>query len=597
MDKTRSLIPESFVTQLKEMSNIVSVISRHVPLKKAGRNFQGLCPFHQEKTPSFTVNEEKQIFHCFGCGQGGNVFGFLMRFHNLSFPEAVAELATLQGQEVPRTASREETAETRHKEALLGVQQLAADFYRRCLREGPEGRRGKKYLEGRGLDEATIEAFGLGLAPAGWDRLTQALLKQQVPPGLLEQSGLAVKNDKGGFYDRFRNRLMFPIHDERKRVVAFGGRALGDDPPKYLNSPETVLFSKGRLLYGLAQARTAIRERNQVLIVEGYFDLLTLHRLGFRHTVATLGTALGPQQVRRLKGLAEEPILVYDGDPAGRQAALRSVAVFQQEGVSARITILPPADDPDTFLSRVGPEGFAEELGRAVPMWTFYFEHHLAEVPGDIQNRIRLLERLIPTLKGLSSEVERAYYMQLTGERLGISETVIRKELQRQTGGGGDRARLTGEIRREQVQGLEWPVLEALLGIPGAWEQLLPYDLPEIIRHPRALRIFEALRQVREERGESDLGLVLERLDDQELKSRVTALALREFSSEGDRELFLKDLVRTLQLRGLRRQEQRLQQAILEQTGKGMTPELKSLLQRKQDLLQQRKALSVSSKY
>jgi DNA primase len=598
MDKPRSLIPDSFVTQLKEMTNIVSVVSQYVPLKKAGRNFQGLCPFHQEKTPSFSVNEEKQIFHCFGCGQGGNVFGFLMRFHNLSFPEAVAELAALNGLELPRTpATRAETAADRQKTALLQVLEQAADFYRRCLREGPEGRRGRQYLESRGLDEATIEGFGLGLAPAGWDRLTQTLLKKAVPPELLEQSGLAVKKERGGLYDRFRHRLMFPIFNERRQVVAFGGRALGDDPPKYLNSPESVLFSKGRLLYGLAQAKPAIRRQNQALIVEGYFDLLTLHRQGFQQTVATLGTALGPQQVRRLKGLAEELVLVYDGDAAGRQAALRSVALFQQEGVSARIKLLPPADDPDSYLSRVGREHFAEELGRTVPMWTFYFEHHLAQVPDDLQHRIRLLERLIPTLQGLPSEVERAYYIQLTGERLGISETVIRKELQRKKGAGGQAAgRLAGTIRQEQVQGLEWPVLEAILAIPGALDQLLPYDLPEVLRHPEAVRIFEVLQQVTAERGLPDLGLVLERLDDPDLKRRVTAMALKDFSVEADRQVFLQDLIRVLQRRGLRRQEQRIQEAIREEAGKGLTAELKSLLQRKQTLIQQRRALNVSSK-
>ncbi|MCU0578853.1 MAG: DNA primase [Desulfobacterota bacterium] len=597
MDKTRSLIPESFVAQLKETSNIVSVISRYVTLKKAGRNFQGLCPFHQEKTPSFTVNEEKQFFHCFGCGQGGNVFGFLMRLHNLSFPEAVEELAAQQGLAVPRSAAaREDPAQTRQREALLEVQRLAADFYRRCLREGSEGRRGRDYLESRGLDEPTGEAFGLGLAPAGWDRLTKTLFQKKVQPELLEQAGLAVKNEKGGYYDRFRNRLMFPIFNERKQVVAFGGRALGEDPPKYLNSPETALFSKGRLLYGLAQALPAIRRQRQVLIVEGYFDLLTLFRQGFQQTVATLGTALTPYQVRRLKGLAEELVLIYDGDPAGRQAALRSVAVFHQEGVTARIKILPPEDDPDTFMNRVGPQRFAEELRQAQPMWTFYFEHHLAEVPGDIQNRIRLLERLLPALKGLSSEVERAYYNRLISERLAIDETVIRKELVRKSGSAGAPEQLRGEIRRSQVQGLEWPVLEALLGIPGALACLEPYDLPEIMHHPQAVRIFEVLRQVAAERGEPDVALILERLEEEDLKSRVTAMALKEFPAGADRELFLKDLIRALQLRGLRRQEQNLQQAIREQAGPGLSAELKDLLQQKQVLLEQRKALRVSSK-
>jgi DNA primase len=585
-----AFISESFVTQLKEASNIVSVISRFVPLKKTGRNFLGLCPFHQEKTPSLTVNEEKQIFHCFGCGLGGNVFTFLMHYQRLSFPEAVNELAQFLGIAIPTAVlSREQAAENRQRDELRALYQLAADFYHRQLMSSPEGRPGREYLRRRKMTRGIIEEFNLGYAPEAWDRLARFLQQQGLDPSRIEQSGLIIRKDQRGGYDRFRNRLIFPIWDEKKRVMAFGGRALGDESPKYLNSPESIIFNKGRSLYGLPQALPAIRQKRQVLIVEGYFDCLSLHLHGFKQTVATLGTALGAHQVRRLKGAAEELILVYDGDSAGRQAALRSVAVFQEEGVSARIKVLPPQADPDSYLFQVGAERFTQELGQSLPMMVFFLDQYFAGVSGDIQDRLRALEKVLPTIQSLAP-AEQAYYVKLIGERLSLSETAINQML-RAKGQTNPAARIAEKIKGEQVKGLEWRIIEALLRIPQAPERLLNQDLHDVMVGPEALQVFEAITQTVKEKGAMDLVWLLERVEEQTLKSRVAALALQEFIDERDQESFLQDLLKTLELRAMRRQERSLLQAIQDQERQGMTSELMTLLERKQDLLKQRKQL------
>ena len=585
-----AFISESFVTQLKEASNIVSVISRFVPLKKAGRNFLGLCPFHQEKTPSLAVNEEKQIFHCFGCGLGGNVFTFLMHYQRLSFPEAVNELAQFLGIAVPTAVlSREQEAENRQRDELRAIHQLAADFFHRQLMSAQGGRPGREYLRRRKMTRGVIEEFALGYAPDAWDRLAQFLQQQGLDPSRIEQSGLVIRKDQGGGYDRFRNRLIFPIWDEKKRVVAFGGRALGDENPKYLNSPESVIFNKGRSLYGLPQALPVIRQERQALIVEGYFDCLSLHLHGFKQTVATLGTALGAHQVRRLKGMAEELILVYDGDSAGRQAALRSVAIFQEEGVSARIKVLPPQADPDSYLFQVGAERFAVELRQSVPMMVFFLDQHLEGVTGDIQDRLRALEKVLPTIQSLAA-AEQAYYVKLIGERLILSETAINQML-RAKGQANPVARITEKIRGEQVKGLEWRIIEALLRIPQAPERLLNQDLQKVMVGLEAVQVFNAITQTVKEKGELDLVWLLERLEDQTLKNRVAALALQEFIDERDQESFLQDLLKTIELRAIRRRERSLLQAIQDQERQGMTAELMALLERKQDLLKQRKQL------
>jgi DNA primase len=589
--------PESFIARIKDAVNIVQVISETVSLKKSGKNFQGLCPFHVEKTPSFTVSEEKQMFHCFGCGLGGNVFTFLMHYHHLSFPEVVAELAGRLGIPLPQSSSapgRDGEAEN-HQEALRNLHQAAAEYYHRLLTQGKIGQKGRDYLVLRGIKQELVREFFLGLAPEGWDHLLRFAEGRKFPVSLLEQSGLVIKKDKGGYYDRFRNRLLFPIQDERKRVIGFGGRALAGESPKYLNSPESPLFNKGKVLYGLPQALPFIRKTNRVIIVEGYFDCLTLHQHGFKQTVATLGTALTREQIRKIKGLAEEVLLLFDGDQAGIRAALRSVPLFRQEGVRARIKVLPPEADPDKYCLQVGAERFAAELAQAEPMLTFFFNYELRSLEDGSADRVRLLERLTPHLQALESEVERSYYITWLSERLKIPETVLVRAL------AGRRQRTvtptgTRPDPAEKVSGWEWHIIGAALSIPAAAPLLLAEDLGEILETEEAKDLYRLMREEYLGRGEVDAGRLLDRIEDQGLKNRISALVVRGPVEEKDHQAFLADLIKRIRLKRLERRELALSREIQKLEKSAKEEDIKSLLLLKNELIKQRKELLISSK-
>jgi DNA primase len=596
MPKT-SFFPESFIAQIKDSVNLVSVISEVVALKKTGRNFQGLCPFHPEKTPSFMVNEEKQIFHCFGCGLGGNVFTFFMNYHHLNFPETVSELAERLRMPLPKaSADRGSEAGLGNKEALRNLHARAAEFYHRFLMKDKNGLKGRDYLKFRKMNGKIAEEFFLGYSPEGWDNLGSFLTREKVPLPLLEQSGLIIKKDKGGHYDRFRNRIIFPIFDEQKRVIGFGGRSLGQETPKYLNSPESIIFNKGRVLYGLPQAAPVIRKLNQAIIVEGYFDLLSLHLHGFKQTVATLGTALGSFQIRKLKGMAEDLALLFDGDPPGVQAALRSVSLFQQEGVSARIKVLPPDTDPDSYLFQVGPERFAVELEQAEPMMTFFFNQQIKEVKPQVLDQARMVDRLVPHLKALNSEVERAYYAGLVSDKLKIPEAVLWRSLKDSKSTRRGAGRDQQALKDEQVPGLEWHMIEAIMRIPRAASLLLHEDRGDFFESPEARMIYETIQETFQQQGEVNPSLLLNHLEDQGLKNRVSALAIRAFVDLKDEEAFLFDLIKRIHLRQLQQQEKALYREIRSKEKFGITEELKSLLVMKKELIQRRKEILISSK-
>jgi DNA primase len=592
-----SFFPESFIAQIKDAVNLVSVVSEVVALKKTGRNFQGLCPFHPEKTPSFTVNEEKQIFHCFGCGLGGNVFTFFMQYHHLSFPETVSELADRLGIPLPKTQTdRASEPGQGIKEPLRSLHARAAEFYHHLLMKEKIGQKGREYLKFRKMNGQIAEEFFLGYSPEGWDRLVSFFSREKVPLPLLEQSGLLIKKEKGGHYDRFRNRLIFPIFDEQKRVIGFGGRALGEETPKYLNSPESAIFNKGRVLYGLSQAAPTIRRLNQAVIVEGYFDLLSLHLHGFKQTVATLGTALSSFQIRKLKGMAEDLVLLFDGDPPGVQAALRSVSLFQQEGVSARIKVLPTNTDPDSYLFQVGPERFAAELEQAEPMMTFFFNQQIKEVRPQVLDQARMVDRLVPHLKALNSEVERAYYAGLVSDKLKIPEAVLWRSLKDSKSTRRGAGRDQQALKDEQVPGLEWHMIEAIMRIPRAASLLLHEDRGDFFESPEARMIYETIQETFQQQGEVNPSLLLNHLEDQGLKNRVSALAIRAFVDLKDEEAFLFDLIKRIHLRQLQQQEKALYREIRSKEKFGITEELKSLLVMKKELIQRRKEILISSK-
>lgn len=420
-------IPEEKISEIKNTADIVDIISETVILKKAGKNFLGLCPFHSEKTPSFTVSPDKQIFHCFGCGEGGNVFNFVMKVSGLTFPEAVRELARRSGIDLPtKGLSSEERRRLSEKENLLAALRQAADFYHDVLMRRPEGVIAKNYLKKRGLDGNIVKGFEIGFAPDNWDRLLSFFDRRKTPRTLLEKAGLIVaRKDNSGYYDRFRNRIIFPICDTSGKVVAFGGRVLDDALPKYLNSPESPVYNKSRSLYGLNRAKNACREKGAVFIVEGYFDLLALHLNGILNGVATLGTALTPQHLRLLKGFAGKMILVFDSDAAGIKAAQRSIGVFMQEKVDGHVVILPTGHDPDSFLMEFGPEKFMARAEKAPSLMVFLMDRAVESHGLSIEGKVRILADLQQPLSEVADPVARGLYIKALAERLDIDESAI----------------------------------------------------------------------------------------------------------------------------------------------------------------------------
>jgi DNA primase len=406
-------IPQAFLDQLLSRVDLVEVIDARVPLRKLGREYGACCPFHAEKTPSFTVSPSKQFYHCFGCGAHGTAISFLMNYERLGFIEAVEQLARSVSLELPQGV----TTEADIQAPLVALVEQAAEFFRQQLQQHPARQKAHDYLRQRGLDQAMLERFGIGYAPPGWDGLVQALGRRGAALAELVRAGLAAESDKGGCYDRFRDRLMFPIRDRRGRTIAFGGRALGDATPKYLNSPETPLFHKGRELYGLYEARKQ-GELRRLLVVEGYLDVVALVQHGLPYTVATLGTATTAEHLERLFRLSSEVVFCFDGDRAGRAAAWRALEQalpLLRDGRQVGFLFLPDGEDPDSLVRKEGGAAFSQRLEQARPLADYLFERLRDEVDlNRLEGRARLAERARPLLGKLPDSV----YRDLLVERL-----------------------------------------------------------------------------------------------------------------------------------------------------------------------------------
>ena len=419
----RGLISEDIIHQIKDRVDIAEIIGQHVSLSRAGQNLKGLCPFHQEKTPSFMVSPSRQIFHCFGCGVGGNVFTFLTRMTGASFPETVRDLGRKVGIEVRETVAPTgpEAGQTARIEQ---VNQAASAWFQQNLHDGRAGAEGRAYLASRGIRQAVIERFGIGVAPAEWDGLIKALTMKGFSQSDVASAGLVIARENGtGFYDRFRARVMFPITDLRKRVVGFGGRILGEGTPKYLNSPDTPLFQKGHTLFALDVARETVVRTKTVIVVEGYFDAIALHQAGLTHTIATLGTALTPQHIHVLRRFTSEVVLLFDPDTAGVRAALRGLDLFVNSGLSVKVVTLPAGEDPDTFVRKEGPEAFGLLDEQAPSLLDFALEHSLRTAESStIEGRIRSVDEVLRILQKSEHPIEREERIRFVAERLGINQ-------------------------------------------------------------------------------------------------------------------------------------------------------------------------------
>ena len=521
-------IPQSFIDDLLNRTDIVDVIDARVPLKKTGRDYSACCPFHNEKTPSFTVSQSKQFFHCFGCGAHGSAIGFLMDYDHLEFPEAVEELARMAGVEVPREATaggpgrKQEAGYDYH--ALL---ERADRWFRRQLREHPQAQRAVDYLKGRGLSGDIAARFGIGYAPPGWDGLATELGDDAAAARAALELGLLVERDSGGCYDRFRDRVMFPIRDRRGRVVGFGGRVLGDEKPKYMNSPESPVFHKGRELYGLFEARKARRRLERLLVVEGYMDVVALAQFGIDNAVATLGTATTAEHLERLFRVVPEVVFCFDGDAAGRKAAWRALEnalPVMQQGRQARFLFLPEGEDPDSLVRKEGKELFLQRTVDSVPLSRFFFESLARQVDtGSMDGRARLAELARPLLQSMPDSLFRDMMVERLAELTRLDAQTLKTRLFGQArekpaaSRRPDRREAAGRspVRQAITLLLHHPQLAQLPDLPNGWEKL---DAPGV---PLLVELLEFLRP----RPHLKTGAILEHWRDRAEERHLARLA------------------------------------------------------------------------
>ncbi len=428
------MIPEDIIQAVTDAASIRQVVGEFVPLKKRGHNWVGLCPFHPDKDPSFSVNEDKQIFYCFGCGEGGSAIKFLMKMQGLSFPEAVRALAARYGIEIPdRPLSPEKRKKLELREELIEINELAARYFHKNLISSRDAALAREYLEERGIDSAIIADFNLGWAHERWDGLVKHLEEHGKNLSLAETAGLVLPRKGGnGHYDRFRGRIIFPIRDWQGSTVAFGARILpggSDDQPKYINSPESPVYHKGRVLYGLYQNKSAIRKAGFGIVVEGYMDLLALVQAGIANVAATLGTALTEDHVKFLKRVCRDWVVVFDGDAAGQRAAARALPLFYGAGVNVRVLSLPPDDDPDTFIRREGREQW-EQLMHSLPEGIDFIIDRGLELHGrDTEGRFRTVDEAMTLAEAADDAVRKSLLVSRIAQKTGVREESLWERL------------------------------------------------------------------------------------------------------------------------------------------------------------------------
>ena len=428
------LIPQSFIDDLLNRTDIVDVVASRIQLRKAGKNYTACCPFHKEKTPSFSVSPDKQFYYCFGCGAGGNALGFIMDHDQLDFPQAIEDLAKRAGMEIPREeGGRTNKPRQPTDSPLYPLLTAAAEFYKQALKSHPQRKAAIEYLKGRGLSGEIARDFGMGFAPPGWDNLLKHLASDSLQQKAMIDAGLLVENaESGKRYDRFRDRIMFPIRDSRGRVIAFGGRVLGDEKPKYLNSPETPVFHKGQELYGLFEARKHNRDLDEIMVVEGYMDVIALAQQGLRNAVATLGTATSEEHLKRLFRVVPSVLFCFDGDAAGRNAAWRALEATLsslQDGRRARFLFLPDGEDPDTLVRSEGTDAFRARINQhAQPLADYFFQQLSEEAdPRSLEGKAHLMTLAAPLIDKIPGNNLRALMRQRLSEITGLSGEALQQ--------------------------------------------------------------------------------------------------------------------------------------------------------------------------
>jgi DNA primase len=582
---------EEIIQRILDKADIIEVISELVPIKKAGaKHYKGLCPFHSEKTPSFTVHRDRQFFYCFGCQTGGNVVHFLMKAKGLTFGEAIEELAQRYQIDLPKDSIPYEAGRGKERKVLLEINELVAQFFHENLLSS-RGKEAIKYLTRRGVRMEEIKVHRLGYALGEWDGLISFLQKRDIPLNLAEKLGLIIPKNGGGYYDRFRYRIMFPVMTDRGEVIGFGARSIGDGNPKYMNSPESILYKKGESLYGLQVAKRAIIDKDSVIFVEGYFDLITMNRFDIWNVVATCGTALTSGHLRTIKRWTQNVTLIFDSDEAGQKGAMRSLELILSEGINAKVILLPAGEDPDSLLNSGGEERFRKMMGEAIPLMDFFINRVIKEEDSSTpKGKIRALEVICPMLRKIRHPIEMDYYVQKVAEILKVKENRVF-------------AMVKGEKDAEECEGEEIQVGVDLYGPEKLLVQLMlhkndmiPLIIEEgIVKDFQSIplkRVSEKIISIYESRGSVDLRQLSILLQDKEDIDIVSELAFCDEKIVNSRKI-LNDCVVKIRKNKINKEIERLKEDIKR------TVELKddilmnSIIKRLNELREERKKILI----
>ena len=540
-------VPDHIIDEIRDRSDIVAVISEHVVLKKAGKNFKGLCPFHSEKTPSFSVSPDKRIYHCFGCGTGGNVFKFLMEIQSITFPDAIKDLAERTGIPLPQNVTgHSNDPKQKERDALRKINEAAARYFQSLLNNPEGGLSARNYLSSRHFDAKTLERYRIGWATPTWRGLLDYVQKNgSVSQEQLLRSGLIIqKEDSSTVYDRFRGRVIFPIKDLHGTIIGFGGRSINEeDHPKYLNSPETFLYQKSETLFGMDQAKRAIRKENQVILVEGYFDQMRAVQHGIEHVVATCGTALTAKQAAVLRNHAETAILVFDADNAGRSAAEKGFDILLEQGLNVKILTLPEGQDPDSFIQEHGSENFLEKIRCAKPFIESYIDDLVQKSPGKTpEDRVKMANQILPFLAKIKNNVERTAWLEKFTSKTGIDDWTFLKELKKAL--SQNQTRLT-ETKNELIPllNLERHLVQLILSDKETAQSILLEINPDEFTDPALRSIVQTCQQKINDDQDLKLDKLLDQTEDPEIRNTLSRLGLESLEFETP-ERTIKDCIK-----------------------------------------------------
>lgn len=545
-----NLLYEPVIKEIKERLGIVDLIETYVSLKRSGKNFVGLCPFHDDKNPSMYVSEEKGVFHCFGCGAGGDVFAFLMKYKNISFSEAVEELAKRLNLKVYKNQVLSPYSGRKRIESYLyKINRLASLFYHRLLIASKEGLKAREYLRERGISGDVIKEFEIGYAPGGWDTLLSFFKKKNVPLYLAEKVGLLIKKEnKRGYYDRFRERIVFPIRNVEGMVIGFGGRALGEGQPKYINSPESEIYHKGSVLYGLDKAREHIRSKRKVVLVEGYMDLLSLFMIGIKNVVATLGTSFTQSHARLLKRYTDRLVVIFDGDEAGIKASLRVLDICLEEELFPFMVVLPRGEDPASFVLKGLQEEFSQMVENSRPLLDFFIEKAKEDFEHAHISRKEAIYRVVPLIAKLRDPIERSHYVKRVGEVFGIRENDIISLIDRYRKGYAHNHETTGYYKVSS-KSLDRLILKIILKFPKFLDSLLKEDVLNCLMDPDVKSILGEMM----DKGLSDISSLLVRFPESSIQGTLSEAILYsdDIVDEESAYRMLRDCLRKVKLREL----------------------------------------------